>query len=143
MHKLGALAAIVLFGLTQTAAAAEIDGNWSALSNTATSITGDITVSEGEVTFSDNKSVKIEPVGTKEGDWTDFGGSMEGHIFKLETPADPELLNGNKLCGMPGNPVTHLVLATGDDGGLSLIVYTGDETPTPTSSPCSIFNYAR
>jgi len=142
MHKLGALAAIALFGLTQTVAAAEIDGNWSAVSNTATSITGDITVSDGEVTFSDNKSVKIASVGTKEGDWTDFGGSMEGHIFKLEPAADPELLNGNKLCGMPGNPVTHLVLATGDDG-LSLIVYTGDETPTPDSSPCSIFNYAR
>ncbi|MGX1099963.1 hypothetical protein [Amorphus sp. MBR-141] len=136
------LAALVACGLAQGAAAADFDGEWDALSNTATSITGNIEIAAKTIQFQNGTKLGIAPAGSAEGNWGGQSASVEGEIFKLAPPADPELLNGNKFCGMPGNPATFVVL-TPLDGGLSLIVYTGDATPTPNSDPCAIYNYAR
>lgn len=144
MRKLGALTAVALLGLAHNAMAADIDGKWEPVSNTAVSITGAITVSSSAVTFSGGKSIKLASAGDKTGEWTGFGGPSEGHIFKLEPAADPELLNGNQLCGIPGNPVTYIVLAVPTEGELSLIAFTGDKLPEPGSdSSCAVYNYAK
>jgi len=136
------MAALLAGGLAPGAMAADVDGKWDALSNTATSITGDIQVSDKAITFGDGTRLGIAADGTAKGTWGGQQASVEGAIFKLAPPADPELLNGNKFCGLPDNKATYVVLAP-LDGGLSLIVYTGDAKPTPDADPCAIYNYAR
>ena len=136
------MAALLAGGLTHGALAADVDGKWNALSNTATSITGDIDVSADAITFGEGTKLGIAAEGSGKGTWGGQQASVEGAIFKLAPPADPELLNGNQLCGMPDNKATYVVLAP-LDGGLSLIVYTGDAKPTPDADPCAIYNYAR
>lgn len=134
------LAAAMVCGLALPAMADQT-GKWGALSNTATSITGDIDVSEGAVTFANGKSLKIEAVGSKKAAWSGTGDPVEGEIYKLVPPADPELLNGNQFCGLPDHLATYIVLAPDTDQGLSLVVFTTDSAPTPDDSPCAIYNY--
>lgn len=136
------MAALLVGGLAQGAAAADLEGKWEALSNTATSITGDIQVADGAITFGEGTRLGIAADGSATGTWGGQQASVEGAIFRLSPPADPELLNGNKFCGLPDNKATYVVLAP-LDGGLSLIVYTGDAKPTPDADPCAIYNYAR
>lgn len=136
------MAALLAGGLAQGAAAADLDGKWDALSNTATSITGNIEVAEHAITFQNGTKLGIAAEGSAEGTWGGQQASVEGAIYRLDPPADPTLLNGNQFCGLPDNKATYVVLAP-LDGGLSLIVYTGDAKPTPDADPCAIYNYAR
>ncbi|MEW5421391.1 hypothetical protein [Amorphus sp. 3PC139-8] len=142
MDKKALLVAAMVCGLAQPAMAAT-SGKWGALSNTATSITGDIDVSANAVTFANGKSLKIEAVGSKKGAWSGTGDPVEGEIFKLVPPSDPVLLNGNQFCGLPDHPATYIVLAPDTDDGMSMVVFTTDSAPTPESSPCAIYNYGK
>ncbi|WP_462322359.1 hypothetical protein [Halochromatium sp.] len=134
--------AVVAFGLAQGAAAADLKGKWEALSNTATSITGDIQVADDAIMFGDGTRLAMSAEGSVTGHWGDQQGPVEGAIYRLELPADPTLLHGNRFCGLPDNKVSYVVLAPFDEG-LSLLVYTGDAKPMPDASPCAIYNYAR
>ena len=136
------MVAVVAFGLAQSAAAADLEGKWEAQSNTATSITGNIQVAEDAITFADGTRLGMSADGSAKGKWGDQQHPVEGAIYRLEPPADPALLNGNRFCGMPDKKATYVVLAPIDDG-LSLLVYTGDAKPMPDASPCAIYNYAR
>jgi hypothetical protein len=135
-------AAVVACGLAQGVAAADLEGKWEALSNTATSITGNIQVAEDAITFGDGTRLGMSADGSGTGKWGDQHDPVDGAIYRLQPPADPALLNGNHFCGMPDNKVTYVVLAP-FDSGLSLLAYTGDAKPTPDASSCAIYNYAR
>jgi len=142
MRIIGALTGLAMLGLAQGAAAADLAGSWFALSNTAVSITGDITVLADAITFQNGAKIHIAPDGTAKGTWAGQSAPVDGAIYRLDPPEDPVLLNGNQFCGLPGNKPTYVVLAPFDEG-LSLIVYTGDAKPTPDADTCSIYNYSK
>ena len=78
--------------------------NMERVSNTAMSITGDIDFVPGTITFQNGAKIHlVEVTMGQDGNWQLGGAPLPGDIFKLDPPADPKLLNGNRLCGSPGH----------------------------------------
>ena len=114
---------------------------YGAVSNTAMSITGDIDFVPGTITFQNGAKIHIDDVTMGEtGNWQLGGAPLPGDIFKVEPPADPKLLNGNKLCGQP---VTYAVMYFLSPTDLNLNLYTGAATPTGAESDqlCATYSY--
>ena len=117
---------------------------WHATSKTADSITGDVVYLPNSLTFANGTSLAMTAVTNGPAPWAIFssGSGGDGEFYKLESPADPELLNGNKLCGMPDQPVTYVMIAPNPKGDeMVLGVFTGKDAPTATSEPCATYSY--
>jgi hypothetical protein len=134
MHRYtGNFAGVIsAFLFTLPALAAMQDGTrWTATSTTAMAITGDIVVSENAITFGNGDRLEIEPAGG------------DGTIYRLKTPSDPELLNGNRLCGA-ADPVRYVVLTMPSEDSLSMAVFNTAEAPGgENDDTCAIYNYER
>ena len=101
---------------------------YGAVSNTAMSITGDIDFVPGTITFQNGAKIHLAEVTMgQDGNWQLGGASLPGDIFKLDPPADPKLLNGNRLCG---SPVTYAVMYFLSPSDLNLNLYTSGTAPS-------------
>jgi hypothetical protein len=86
---------------------------WIATSKTAMAITGDIVLDDYSLTFANGKSLDLEPYeADRVGNWSGSGGDVAGYVYKIDPPANPKLLNGNKL-PEPRNLFGHLVAGRG------------------------------
>lgn len=72
---------------------------WQAMSTTAISITGDISLSDHAITFANGESLALELVEKDQ--------QTGQTLFRVATKANPELLNGNRICG--GQPIDYLL----------------------------------
>jgi hypothetical protein len=104
--------------------------NWAATSNTAMAITGDIVLDDYSLTF----AYEADRVGN----WSGSGENVPGYVFKIDPPANPKLLNGNKLCAMP---VTYVVTWSPGEGELGINIYPGAKAPTGTDGLCASYFY--
>jgi hypothetical protein len=130
-----ALAAVLFLSVSNPALAKKA-ARWTATSTTSIAITGNIAVSADSIKFGNGKSIHIEPVGPD-----------RPEVFRVDPPANPLLLNGNRLCG--DEPPTFVSLFR-DGGSLTLYVFEGAEAP---SSPfglvgvqpgmCASYHYER
>lgn len=125
--------------LTLASAPASAAETWEAVSTTAMSITGDITVEEEKITFDNGESLGLRPV-----------GDDEPGVFVVTPEANPTLLNGNKLCG--NEPPTFLVFgrpkAEGSDETLYLKVFDTNDVPEASDEMdqpgiCASYTYMR
>jgi hypothetical protein len=124
-------------GVVAVSPALAIDaaGTWTAVSNTAMSITGDITVSGSAIKFQNGASIGLKPVpGTP-------------RLFAIAPAANPELLNGNHLCSPTEGPNYVALAQLGTT--LTLLAFDGPDKPTLKENPleqddvCALFTYAR
>ena len=106
--------AVMLFASLGLTACSAVSGNatpepinafpkpthWQAMSTTAMSITGDITLSNNRLTFSNQDFLAIEPV--------DRNAEDGQTLFRVTTKTNPELLNGNLICG--NQPIDYLLV---------------------------------
>ena len=132
------LIGLLAFLLAATPALAE---KYAAVSKTAMSITGDIDFVPGTITFQNGAKIHLVDVTIgQDGNWQLGGAPLPGDIFKLERPADPKLLNGNRLCG---SPVTYAVMYFLSPSDLHLNLYTGAAAPTGSDSDqlCATYSY--
>jgi len=139
------LATVLAFlaGLPAVAVHAQVGGEWTATSTNSIAITGDIQVGENVVVFGNGTRLPLKRVEERQGQWTPVGGETTGTIYGLMPPADPVLLNGNTLCGMP-EPATYIVLSQPSRGSLGLSVFTGAEPPRGSNDPvCAVYFYER
>jgi hypothetical protein len=99
------LSTILAFSLATAASAAE---KLPATSNTAMSITGDVTLSDSKLTFGNGKSVAVKKIASgKEGKWDPVAsGTAKADVYEIMKPQDPKLLRGNRLCG--SGPVRYI-----------------------------------
>ena len=112
--------------------------NWSATSDTAMAISGDIVVDDYTLTFANGKSLAIEPYEAGGvGDWSRSGKSVAGDVFTADSSANLKLLNGNKLCA---TPVTYVVIWSPGEGELGINVYSGSKAPTGTGGLCASYS---
>jgi hypothetical protein len=133
-----AAVAILASLLASTQALAE---KYGAVSKTAVSITGDIDFVPGTITFQNGVKIHLIDVTIgQDGNWQLGGAPLPGDIFKLDPPADPKLLNGNRLCG---SLVTYAVMYFLSPSDLNLNLYTGATAPTGSDSDqlCATFSY--
>lgn len=78
---------------------------WQPLSTTAMAITGEIILSDRQITFANQKALALEPI--------EHNADTGQTLFKVTDRTNPELLNGNVLCG--SKPVDYLVVQVSGD----------------------------
>ncbi len=140
---LALLAALALAAPATHGRPAPGEERWEAMSHTATAITGDIRLSPHRL-----KTARAALPLAVARDLPAFkaeGGRLVGaRVLRVTRPADPVLLNGNRLCGTA--PV-HWLAVWRDDGGktLSMAVFSGDALPTGLDDPglCGTYGYTR
>ena len=128
---------IAAFALCVVLASPAFAETYAAVSNTAMSITGDIELDETGITFENGEQVTF---GGKVADrLTVDGEEVEASVFSLAKPADPVLLNGNRLCG---DPVTFAAAwETRDGSGTVLAVFSTPEAPKSNETMCASYTY--
>ncbi|GAA2833018.1 hypothetical protein EDC40_104265 [Aminobacter aminovorans] len=124
--------------LVATTAAALAEGDrYRAFSATAESITGDISMDDFSITFANGQSLKFAAL---LGDhFVVDGERVNASLYSVEDPSDPELENGNRLCG--AGDVTHLASWSGGEGLTVVAVFTGDEPPESSADLCASYTY--
>ena len=89
----------------QTAPESEI---WTPTSRTAQSITGRVTFTPTQITFQNGKSLPLVPGGQILFRPEPKKKPVMADLYKVTSPDDPVLENGNKLC--KGTPVSYLIV---------------------------------
>jgi len=139
--------------LLATTLAAQDNGYWRAVSNTARSITGDIAISGDRMSmnFVPTTIAEIHEL-TAEQITTVFnfpdGVNPMGHLYRLNIPGDRKLLHKNTLCGAEDTQW----MATAVSGKtMQLAFFSGNMMPTmkaedmnnDTPTLCGTFTYSR
>jgi hypothetical protein len=118
--------------------------HWLAVSNTASSITGDVQFSPARIVFANRAQLKLKPAGSAEGlTWADSMQNQAVQLYQVEGAQNPRLLNGNYLCGLKIRPTFLSVLEHGED--VYLTIFSGKGVPTAKDSAtrlCAGFSYA-
>jgi hypothetical protein len=114
------LSTLLALSLVTAASAAE---RLPAYSNTAMSITGDVTLAADRITFGNGKSVAVKKIASsKEGKWDPIAsGKAKADVYELTKPQDPKLLRGNQLCG--SGPVRYVAIFKTDDNLTEMVVF--------------------
>lgn len=143
---LALLAALALAAPAPHGRLAPGEERWAALSHTATAITGDIRLSPRRL-----KTPRAVFPLTVARDDPAFGGPSFGgpktvaaRVLKVTAPADPVLLNGNRLCAGQG---VRWIAVWREDGGktLEMAAFSGEAPPGGLDAPglCGTFSYTR
>ena len=114
---------------------------WQPSSDTATSITGPI------VMFPDRFRAGMVDFPWRQDDviaqFKPDQGPIPARVFQLTAVANPELLNGAKLCG--DKAVNWIVMVPAPPNGLEIDAYSAADKPSSIASPglCATFFYKR
>ncbi|HEV7252323.1 MAG TPA: hypothetical protein VGN97_04390 [Mesorhizobium sp.] len=111
----------------------------TALSDTAMSITGDVTLDDFGITFANGEALAFSAL---VGDAFEVSGEqVPASVHEVEAPADPVLENGNQLCGS-GN-VTYVAnwLIPGSDTDTVIAVFDTQDVPQSDAEACATYTY--
>lgn len=133
MTMLRPLAFVAGFIATSTAFA----DPYVAISNTAMSITGDIEFDDFEIVFANGEYLEFSDLVAD--NFVVDGRRVPASVYEIAEPADPELENGNRLCG--NGDVTYLANWDGGDGLSIVAVFTGDAAPESSDEMCASYTY--
>jgi hypothetical protein len=132
--RVATFATAVALALSSTTVQAD---SYAAISNTAMSITGDIEFDDFSIVFANGEELAFaELVGDS---FVVDGRRVPASVFSIETPADPVLENGNRLCGM--GDVTYLASWAGMDDLTVVAVFTTQDVPTSSDEMCASYTY--
>lgn len=133
-------------------AAAQDKGFWYAASSAASSITGDIAISDSKVTISTIQYPlapirRLKPVEVSAAFDADVNAGISGDLYRLRIPAGQRFLHKNTLCGTEDTEwmATYVVgktLTVSFFSGSNMPVFTM-EALANTSDRCGTFTYAR
>ncbi|WP_246617630.1 hypothetical protein [Rhizobium populisoli] len=129
------LAALAL--TASPAAAQEESDHYAAVSNTAMSITGDIWLDDAGITFENDEYLEFSDLVADK--FRVDGRMVPGSVYRIAEPADPVLLNGNKLCG--SGKVTYLANWASSKGMSAIAVFTGKAAPKSSAEMCASYTY--
>lgn len=129
-----ALLVLLALGLGSTTALAD---SYTALSNTAMSITGDIELDDFEIVFANGKRLEFSDLVADTFIVDDE--QVPASLYRVKNPADPVLENGNRLCG--SGKVTYIANWDAGDGTTGISVFTGATAPESNDEMCASFFY--
>lgn len=145
------IAAGMLLACCVSVAAQEL-GYWRAASKTAHSITGDVAISDTEISidfssFAIVRARDLEPTEVSSVFDTDSSASTKAHLYGVSIPASKRFMHKNTLCG--GEEARWMVTYV-DGRSLQLAIFSGSKAPifTPdaisnSSDLCGTFSYVR
>jgi hypothetical protein len=130
-----ALGLLAVF-LSTSVMAQEAD-HYTAVSKTAMSITGDVWMDDFSITFQNDESLEFSALVANHfvvGDKT-----VAASVYRVKEPADPELQNGNQLCG--NGAVSYVASWALGDGMTAIAVFTGKRAPKSDEDMCALYTY--
>jgi hypothetical protein len=140
---------LLLFSL---AAPAEERGYWRAASQSARTITGDITLADERLTINFSTTTisrirALEPAELSAIFDTDASSPIAASLYRLNIPASKKFIKRNSLCGSED---IHWMVAYAQGNSLQLAFFSGDKPPVFTfdamaasTDKCGTFTYAR
>lgn len=149
MKRVPLLTALLLCTL---ATVAQERGYWRAASNSARSVTGDVTLADEKLTinFSSTTISKIralEPSETSAVFDTDSNAAGVGSLYRLNIPSSKKFLRKNSLCGAED---THWMVAYSAGNTLQLAFFSGEKPPVFTfdaiansTDKCGTYTYVK
>lgn len=149
--RLLALAAAILFTCSISCAAQD-RGYWRASSSNADKITGDISISDAQLTinFVGYSLASIKKLTTAEAAAVfdvDVNAPGGGNLYRLSVPAEKRFLHKNTLCG---SEVTQWMVTYVEGRTLHVAFFSGNDMPTMTAEAlanstdvCGLFSYSR
>jgi hypothetical protein len=100
------------------------------------SITGDIEMDDFSIVFASGATMNFSELVADH--FVVDGRNVPASVYRVADPADPELENGNTLCG--NGDVTYIASwGTGRD--MVLAVFTGDASPESDAEMCASYSY--
>jgi len=144
--------AIALLVASSLTLAAEEKGYWRAVSSTARSITGDVTLSDEKITinfagFTMSRIRTLEPAELASVFDVDSASATGAGLYRLNIPAQKRFLHKNTLCGSAD---TQWMVAYASGNDLQLAFFSGDKPPVFTLSAiqnstdmCGTYSYTR
>ncbi len=131
-------ARLLALAFSLTIATPALADNYTAVSNTAMSITGDIEFDDFGITFANGKKIVFDALISDT--FVVDGEKVPASVYSLAKPKDPVLLNGNRLCG---EPVTYVASwGTGDeDDGTIVAVFSTQDVPQSSADMCASYTY--
>jgi hypothetical protein len=144
---------LLAFALACAACAAQQQpekGHWRAASNTAASITGEISISESKITIyfasfliSPARLLKPAEVSAVFDEAVDTAGN--GQLYRVTIPASRRFIKNNTLCGTQD---VHWMAVYVAGGSLKLAFFSGDDPPLisfeamqNSTDLCGIYSY--
>lgn len=112
--------------------------DYTAYSNTAESITGDISMDDFSISFANGESLDFSALVSDH--FRVDGHRVPASVYRVKRPADPELENGNKLCGS-GN-VSYIATWRAGEGQTAVAVFTGNAAPESDEDMCGSYIYS-
>ncbi|WP_244499455.1 hypothetical protein [Rhizobium sp. AC44/96] len=109
--------------------------DYTAYSNTAESVTGDISFDDFGITFAYGESLAFSDLVADH--FVVDGKRVPASVYRVEEPGDPVLLNGNALCG--AGDVTYVASWTAGDGLSAIAVFTGNRPPRRSDEMCASY----
>jgi len=111
--------------------------SYTAVGNTATSVTGDIAMDDYAIIFANGEKLVFSDLVAYE--LTVGGKKIEADVYKVAAPGDPVLLNGNRLCG--SGDVTYVASWLGADDLTVIAVFATAEVPASDDRMCASYTY--
>ena len=133
------VSALCLLSILVTASSALAQGadRYKATSNTAMSITGDVLMDDFSITFENDESLEFSDLVASR--LRVDGRTVPASVYRVETLGDPELLNGNQLCGT--GDVTYVANWAAGDGMTAIAVFTSEQPPKSSAEMCALYTY--
>ncbi|WP_018898053.1 hypothetical protein [Rhizobium sp. 2MFCol3.1] len=111
--------------------------SYKAVSNTAMSVTGDISMDDFSITFETGDELSFSNLVADH--FMVDGERVPASVYRVADPSDPELLNGNRLCG--SGPVTYVANWSAGDGLSAIAVFTGRHAPKSSDEMCASYTF--
>jgi hypothetical protein len=137
MQKNGFLTGLLALALGFGGPAMAVADDYTAYSNTAESITGDISMDDFSITFANGESLDFS--GLVSDHFRVDGHRVPASVYRVKRPADPELENGNRLCG--SGRVSYVASWASGDGLTVVAVFTGNSAPESDADMCASYTY--
>lgn len=146
-YQIGLIFCLFL-GLMHRSVAEEMSEHWRSTSGTGYSITGNVIMSPGKLTFANGQSLPLAEIGHQSG-FMAMGEVVDGTVYRVTAPTNPRLKGGNRICG--GRrlvPITYILVWSpkplpGDRAPRSFAAFSTKTPPQAGGelSPCAIFNF--
>lgn len=128
---------LLICGLSTAALAYTDEDSYVAVSSTAESVTGDIQFDDFSITFANGETLEFS--GLIADNFKVDGDTVPASVYRVSEPADPELENGNQLCG--SGDVTYIASWGADPQLTTIAVFTGNRPPRNSDEMCASYTY--
>lgn len=137
---------------TQAQAQTQERGYWRAASNSARSITGDVTLADEKITINFSTAPisrvrALQPTEISAVFDTDANAAGTGSLYRLNIPAEKKFIKHNTLCGSED---VQWMVAYAQGNSLQIVFFSGDKPPVLTfdaiansSDKCGTFSYVK